>query len=243
LSRLTFDSTAILPLWSPDGSKITFDSLHSGEGIATKAADGSGSRQTLFDTEMDGIQPDAWSADGKIFAFTVDKGANGDLWIEDLGAKGQPKLFQPNASGAVFSPNGKFIAYTSFQSGVYQIFVRQFPSGGQWQISNDGGAGPKWSRDGRELFYASPAAYFHNWTIEEVNVQTEPSFHASSPHVLFQFPFNRYMLATTPQVNDDVSPDGEEFVFVQTSGATQAPSTINAVLNFPAEMHAVVEGK
>ena len=242
LSRLTFDNASILPVWSPNGSRIAFDSLYVHQGITTKAADGSGGEQELFIPGMEGVQPDAWSANGKIFAFTVDKGANGDLWTVDLEAKTQPTLFQANASGAVFSPDGKFVAYTSYQSGTYQVLVREFPSGGQWQIGNEGGADPKWSRDGRELFYAStPAAYVHNWTIDEMNVQTEPSFHFSSPHALFQFSFSKYTVATTPQVNYDVSPDGQQFVFIQPGGQTQAPSEINVVLNFPAEIRAPMQ--
>jgi len=244
LNRLTFDNDSILPVWSADGTKVAFDSLRAGEGINTRVADGNGNEQPLFNPRVEGVQPDAWSTDGKFFAFTVDRAPNGDLWTEDLGANAQPKLFQTSASGATFSPDGKFIAYTSYQSAAYQVFVREFPSGGQWQISNDGGEGPRWSRDGKELFYEHMSmAGIQTWMIEGVNVATKPSFRAGSPHELFGFSLDQYVMATTPYVDYDVSPDGKEFVFVQTRGSTQAPSSLNVVLNFPAETRALVEGK
>lgn len=158
LSPLTGERNGTHPVWTLDGRYILYQSP---DGINYARADG-GSAQPL--TESKEFQyPSAFSPDGKRLAF-YQGGAQGfDLWtmpVEPEGEKlkaGTPELFQHTSygeRGASFSPDGRWLAYSSNESGSSQVYVRAFPDkGGHWQVSSDGGTSPIFSRDGRELFF------------------------------------------------------------------------------------------
>ena len=174
MTRLTFTQTNLLPVWTPDGKHIVFASQSPGaNSIRWIRADGAGEAQTLL--EGKGIlTPYSFSPDGQRLAFHeqgVDTGF--DLWTLplDLSDSGHSKPARPEVflrtpfdeREPAFSPDGRWIAYSSNESGRFEVYVRPFsgaaPSGsGKWQISTSGGLHPIWSRNGRELFYESPDA-------------------------------------------------------------------------------------
>jgi Tol biopolymer transport system component len=241
-SRLTFDGTDDYATWSPDGTNIYFDSSRGrGGNLYVKRSDGTGNERPVLSNEGGGFfDPDSVSPDGKVIAFTQPGGALGTLGTVTLGGTPVIKILKRNAGAGAFSPDGHYIAYGSYQSGAYQIFVDTFPmGGGEWQISVDGGALPRWSKGGRELvYYDSPQN-----RMMAVDVQVKPTFHAGPPRVLFNLPGAQFSpMQTNPAVNYDVSADGERFVFLQASnGGEQVPATLSVRLNLPAQIRRLTQ--
>ncbi len=161
MTRLTFTGNAYDPLWSPDGRYIAFLTVE--EGMDVIRSDGSSKLQPL--TQSKNLQvPWSFTPDGKRLAFfQQDSKTAFDLWTMPLESDsaglraGKPEVFLQTPADErypSFSPDGRWIAYVSDESGTYQVYVRAFPDkGGKWQISNSGGAYPMWSRNGHELFF------------------------------------------------------------------------------------------
>src|SRR5207247_1141309 len=164
VTRLTFDASRHngMPVWSPDGNRIVYNSLQKGKwGLYQNQSGGSGTEELLFESELLKA-PMSWSPDGKRIVFWVqDQKTGGDLWVLPLEGdkKPAPLIASPaNETHGQISPDGKWIAYTSNSTGRNEIYVQPFPSGsGRWQISNHGGDWPRWRRDGKELLYHSIA--------------------------------------------------------------------------------------
>jgi eukaryotic-like serine/threonine-protein kinase len=165
VSRLTFNAMQdnSTPLWSPDGKRIAFASLRNGKwGIYLKSADGTGDEELLVESETPKA-PFSWSADGKFIAYSVlDPKTKNDIWVLPLsGDKKAFALLQTpfNEAFPQISPDGKWIAYDSDETGRREIYVRPFPTGtGKWQISTSEAAAPLWRGDGKELFFFEGAA-------------------------------------------------------------------------------------
>jgi Tol biopolymer transport system component len=244
LSRLTFEGNNDYAAWSADGTNIYFDSSRDqGGNLYVKRSDGTGNEVPVLTNEGEGggfFDPDSVSPDGKFIAFTQPGGALGTLGTVTLGGTPVIKILKRNAGAAVFSPDGHYIAYGSYQSGVYQIFVDTFPIGeGEWQVSVDGGALPKWSKGGRELvYYDSPQN-----RMMAVDVETKPTFHAGPPRPLFNLSAAEFAaMQTNPGVNYDVSADGEKFVFLQSSGGAEHPTaTLSVTLNAVEQIRALTQ--
>ena len=159
-TRFTFDLAVEFDVvWSPDGNQIVFDSDRKGQNdIYRKSSSGASNEELLYESDKDKI-PEGWSRDGKFISLTVNGGSTtrGDIWILPLTGDREPFIFlqtQFNELHGQFSPDGRWLAYTSDESGRNEIYVRPFPDpGGKWQISIAGGTLPRWGHDGSELFY------------------------------------------------------------------------------------------
>ena len=161
-SRFTFtQAREDDPVWAPDGSKILFDSNVDGiTNLYVKISSGAGSQDLLVKSPTQNQAYD-WSPDGRYILYqNNDPKTNSDLWILPLTGDHKPFPYaHTNANEDIghFSPDGRWIAYTSSESGKFEIFVQSFPlTVGKYQVSTGGGFNPRWSKDGKEIFYVAP---------------------------------------------------------------------------------------
>ena len=195
-SRFTFGPKANqAPVWSPDGSRIAFTSENHGAGQSyVKAANGVGAEEVLDQDPRSNAVSD-WSRDGRYLIETVDDLKTfGDIWV--IPQFGDKRRFpymttEYRERGGKLSPNGKWLAYVSNESKRFEIYIQTFPEhGGKWQISTNGGDFPRWSRDGRELYFIGA-----DRKLMAVEMKGDgKSFAASLPKPLFevadQWPFD-----------------------------------------------------
>jgi eukaryotic-like serine/threonine-protein kinase len=220
------------PIWTRDGQRLTFTSNREGSfDIFSQPADGSGPGERLT-TSSEGQFPisASWSPDGQALVFF--EGSNttrADLWTVrvDGDRKPHPLLRGPfNVISAAVSPDGRWFAYTSNESGRDEVYVRPFSeSNGRWPISVDGGEFPVWAKDGRELYYRNGDR------IMAVAVRSEKTFFAAKPRVLFEAKYPE----THGRPNYDVMPTGE-FVVIEPGESDTVPSQINVILHWAEEV-------
>jgi serine/threonine-protein kinase len=229
LTRVTFHNSAIGPIWTADGTRVAYGLTAGGtEGIGWKSADGADVEQLIArDSGEFAAIPEAWLPEEQTILYSRAGGKGGsDIMALDVGnGEIRPLLDGPfSEGGSTLSPDGKWMAYASDESGRFEVYVRPYPGpGGKWQISTEGGRGPIWSRKGEELFYT------HGERMMVVPVGTEPSFSAGTPRQLFEFPFMR---TVGPWADYDVSPDGQLFLMTQRPKGEPAPRQINLVTRF-----------
>ena len=234
LTRLTFAEASFL-IWTPDGTRITFQSIRSGpRNLFWKAADGTGSAEQLLAGEFS-YTPHSWSPDGKVLAFTeVHPSTNGDIWMLPLGGEGKPEPFLRtpfSETGAVFSPDGNWLAYRSNESGRNEIYVQPFPAtGAKWQISTERGEEAVWARSGKELFYRSGDKMM------VADITTEPTFTHGTPQLLFEGEYVSY----GPRALYDVTSDGQRFLMIEESEEELTVTQLNVVLNWFEELKRLV---
>jgi serine/threonine-protein kinase len=242
MRRLTFGGNNRYPVWSPDGERVAFQSDREGDlGIFWQRADGAGTAERLTQPEHGvGHFPEGWAPSGDRFVFTSNTGSGRSLWSfslrdrksEPLGAQNELGTF----SKASFPVDGRWVAYTSNESGG-GVYVQPFPpSGGKYLIAQ-GGRLPLWSRQGAELFFVSDQRQL---VVVRVAAQTGFSF------------TNATTVATGPLQIDgagfdprafDVGPDGSLFGFVDpapSTGTASAPPQIEVVLNWTDELKRLV---
>jgi dipeptidyl aminopeptidase/acylaminoacyl peptidase len=229
-ARLTFDAgNDQTPVWSPDGQQILFFSNQtSGGQLYLKNADGSGSEEEVADLGASSGNPWDWSRDAKYILF---KKAN-ELWYLSGPEHSAKPLLQAKwtVRSAQFSPDGRWIAYASNETGSWEIYVSPFPSGrGKWQVSSAGGQEPTWRQDGKELFYVSAEG-----KMMAAAVMAGASFKAGSPVALFQT-HRRQPVSSQDQFSYDVSGDGQRFlVITKVDEANAAPLAIT--LNWASDL-------
>jgi serine/threonine-protein kinase len=188
-SRLTFaEEEDRKPVWGPDGETVTFLSSR-GENldVLSRRADGTGGVQLVYDFERP-IAEAFWAPDGTlVFRSSGVAGQVGgrDIQMIRPGEEEEPTPLLTAAYDEIspaLSPDGRWLAYTSNETGQHEVFVRPFPDveSGRWQVSTDGGLSPKWSRDGSEIFYVSGARH-----MMAASVRTEPSFSVAARLELF----------------------------------------------------------
>jgi serine/threonine protein kinase/Tol biopolymer transport system component len=218
--------------WTPDGRRITFISNREGQLQGFwQWVNGSGGPERLTSGE-NAQHPNSWHPDGQQLAITERNPTTGyDIWVKRIGDhQAQPFLRTPsNEFAAQFSPDGRWLAYVSDETGRNEIYVQPYPgTGGKWQLSTDGGTEAVWNRNGRELFYRRGNAMM------AVEIATHPGFVAGSPRKLVEGPYRPTRLGLP---NYDVSADGQRFLMVKPSEEAQAaPTQINVVLNWSEEL-------
>jgi len=230
--RLTFDPLIDeTPLWFPNGLDVLF---RHGQDLAVMRNDGSSRERTIYASPRQKFPTDI-SPDGGLVLFqeqTLDPVKKTDIFVvRASGGAAVPVVEAPlEQSQAVFSPDGRAIAYVSNESGVSDVFVQSFSppgsggsrSGGRVQVSNSGGATPHWRRDGKELLYLAP-----DGALMAADCVTADAPRCSAPHALFKVP--------GVQSGWGVSPDGARFLFAVSSG-TSEPEPFSVILNWTATL-------
>ena len=229
--RLTFDPDTDkgIPVWSPDGTQMLYGTLRgskAGVGIFQKASNGTGGDELLLPSDRPDREAWAtdWSSDGRFVLFSRGNMANNyveaDIWVLPMTGERKPKLFLHTAGSAFdahFSPDGRWVSYTSTESGRAEIYVVPFEAGkflvgaggidalgGKWQVSSNGGYGARWRRDGKELFYARGNS--DNFVMAVEVDGKGSSFEIGRSQPLFVGPIIPIGLTY------EVSPDGKRFV-------------------------------
>jgi len=227
LNRLTFNGNELYPLWAPDSRRVAYLSYASGAAIVTKAADGSGSVERFTETTDVAIFPESFSPDGETIAYTR-IGRTSDIFVAARGE--EPSLFEEKASGPVISPDGRWIAYGSPGAGQASVFVRPIEGEGKWQVSPGLGNYPRWSGDGRRLFYIDIETPKRPLMV--VDVEPGDSFRFGPPRVVLENLGGAFVTSTAPAVNWDVAPSGDRFVFVEFERRAQAAVQVEVALNW-----------
>jgi serine/threonine protein kinase len=226
-TRFTFDPGSDLsPVWSPDGSQVAFGGMRNGQWtIFRKAANGSGSEEVLI-TSAAAMSPTDWSRDGRFIVYNH-RNEKGTSEIGVLPLSGERKPFSYLAAdlalfGGKLSPDGRWMAYFSAESGRFEVYVQSFPNkSGKFQISAGGGTRAQWSRDGKEIFFVALSG-----TLMTVDVKAGEKFEAGTPKALFE----TRLVGTQ---NYAVSPDARRFLFpTLLEEVASAPLTV--VLNWTA---------
>jgi serine/threonine protein kinase/Tol biopolymer transport system component len=230
-TRLTFDPALDqTPVWSPDGKQILFaSSRRVGFRLYLKNADGSGPEEEVADLGA-GLQVHAWDWSRDDKNVLVRKG--NELWYLSWPQRVAKPLFQAKwtVRNAQFSPDGRWMAYASNETGSMEIYVSPFPSvNGKWQVSSAGGQEPRWRQDGKELFYLSAEG-----KMMAAAVTAGTSFEAGSPVSLFQT-HPRQPVSASDVFSYDVSGDGQRFLILSKVDEAN-PAPLSVLLNWASEM-------
>jgi serine/threonine-protein kinase len=223
---LSTDGNGELLTWSPDGDSVAFSSTRDGkERIYVRAV---GSPEPAAPLEDDGGQPYVWHGPDLLLASQD----GGIIRIDPTGARAREVLINTSARewGPDVSPDGRWMAYTSDESGRYEIYVRSLVGGDRtWPISVDGGEEPLFTRDGRFLFYRYGTRFFRTPILEAADDGSV--FRAGTPEVFVEGPF-----ANVGGLSYDVAPDGNRLLVLRTEGGTERPRYLDVVLNWFPEM-------
>jgi Tol biopolymer transport system component len=224
MTRFTFGpGTSSDPIWSPDGRAIAYSTDADGPwNIYRKPFPGGGDPEPVAVGEALFKNPLSWSPDGKYLLYEqIGTGTNMDLWIAPMDGSGEPRPYLddiPQEDNGQFSPDGRWVAYTSSETGENAVYVNSFPEPGRkYRVSVGGGRFARWGAGGTELTYQS------NRSLMRVPLQTVPEFRAGTPEVMFR--------------RDDgsretvMSPDGERILEVR-QASPAAPVGIIVVLNW-----------
>jgi serine/threonine-protein kinase len=214
------------PTWTPDGVRLVYRGTRAGyRNLFWRVADGSADEERLTVTDM--LQtPATVSQDGTMVFDQASPGTGKDIWMMrlDAGRAPQPVLkTRFNEGSPQLSPNGRWMAYRSDESGRYEIYARAFPRpGGKFQISTDGGSEPRWSRDGRELFYRNGDKMM------AARISIGSTLTVGAPRPLFE---GHYEVSDTGTGGYDVSAD-RRFLMIEWAAPQQPVTHINVVLNW-----------
>ena len=241
LSRLTFSGSLSLdPVWTPDGGHIAFQAADNGSfSLSWVRSDGAGGVQKLLEGKKS-YRVNSFTPDGRWLAYAQDgETTNRDIFIAsmDLTDPDHPKVGKPepfahsiaNEENPAFSPDGRWLAFASDETGTNEVYVRPFPEtagGGKWQISSAGGKVPVWSRDGRNLFFED----LDSRVMVAGYAVTGPSFAAGKPRVWS----DQRLTQPTDDWNYDVAPDGQsiEALVARSTEGNKSSMHVTFLLNF-----------
>lgn len=229
-TRLTFDGLSLVPVWSPDGRHLAFRTTGKEFSISWERSDGAGEPQKLLES-TNVLVPWSFSSDGRRLAyFEIGAQTGYDLWTlpldltdPDHPKPGKPEPFLSTPAEELvprFSPDGRWIAYRSDESGTTEIYVRPFPdaNGGKWQISSDGGLYAIWAPDGRQLFYETADNHI---MVMDYSIEGG-SFIPGTPRL-----WSEEQLFYPGTSNLDLAPDGKRFLVLTLPQAV--PSAVGSV--------------
>ena len=247
LTRLTFDAAGDAhPVWSPDGMRIAFSSNRTGAyDLYLKPSNGSGAEERVVASPNTDRMLQAWSADGRWLLYYELNRTLRDLWALDMTAtdrpstsSGRPEPVEGRTPRVVvntpaqevlaqFSPDGRWVAYQSNESGRFEVVVQPFPeAGAKWQVSTAGGVAPRWRADGKELYFLAPDA-----TMMAVPVTAAgASFETGTPVALFPTRIVDGGTVASNRPQYDVARDGRFLINQPVRDATAAPITL--ILNW-----------
>jgi Tol biopolymer transport system component len=241
LTRLTFakgNEQAAIGVWMPDGQRVIYGLFSTGTAGGTgtnfyklmwRLADGTGADEELL-SGADAMYPLSCSPDGQFLIYYQVRAGHRDLFLLPLKGERKPRALieSPfNKVGAQISPDGHWMAYVSDESGRQEVFVQPFPDlSGRWQISTAGGTEPRWSRDGRQMFYRSGNKMM------AVDIESRTGFAAGVPRMLFDQP---YAAINGLSPNYDVAPDGR-FLMLKDIEEQTSQLELRMVLNWGEEV-------
>lgn len=235
-TRLTYGEYVLSIVWSPDGTRVVYSSTKPGSDqteLYSRHADGSGQRELLLSSGF-ADEPSDWTLDGRYIIF--DRGAIGSrrIWLLPLFGDRKPSALLPKADYEHFfgtvSPDGKWIEYTSRESGRAEIYVTSFPDAvGKWEVSSGdtGGGIARWRADGKELYFPLEDGNMMAASIDE----TGGSFRVSAVRPLFRFPFANGRLH---MIFDVGAKDGQRFIGSVAPDSSSLP--LNLVTNWTADL-------
>jgi|SRR5579872_197492 len=212
-TRFTFDpAEEVVGVWSRDGKTLAYRFGADGSGINVKAASGLEREKRLFflsGSSMDDIEPNSWSADDRQILSRHQTASGDHLELVPLAGGKPTRLLTSKGSerNGQFSPDGKWVAYASNESGTWEIYVTSFPgAAGKWQVSRGGGSEPRWRGDGKEIFYIAP-----DGILMAVPVNGQTTFATGQPTPLFPVR-GRAPISSTDVFTYDVTKDGKRFL-------------------------------
>ena len=243
LTRLTFDGALnYRPAWRPDGRSLDFTSDPDGPShLYNVRADGSGKPERILPGDSMQIDESLWSSDGRwlVYRSGVSDGQR-DIWARRL--NGDTARVTVSAGSfdeymPALSPDGRWVAYVSVESGQEEVYVRPFPATDQarWQLSSLGGSQPLWSHSGRELFYVTPAD-----SLVAVEIAPGAEFRPGARKTLFS---TRKLVIQPLHQGYAVTPDDRGFIMFQAAGVAESRLTLTVVLNWFEEVRAKMGGK
>ena len=230
--RLTTGGDNGMPIWGPDGDRITF--WKDFETIQSKVVGGDEVEE--LHQSLNPIFPGSWTPEGDVLIFEeIHPETRSDIWVLSEEGEANPWIATEfNEGTPQLSPDGRWLAYVSNESGRYEVYVQAYPGTSEkMTVSTDGGFEPVWSPDGRELFYSIGGR------VMVVSIQTTPVFRSNRPRQLFESP---YISAATIAVRArtyDVAPDGQHFLMIE-GGEEEGANRLHLVLNWFEELERLV---
>ncbi|MBP1633544.1 MAG: serine/threonine protein kinase [Acidobacteria bacterium] len=242
--RTRLSQSGFWPIWSRDGRRVAFSRVDPGSAsgnIYWRVADGSARSERLTHGALT-QNPRSFTPDGKLLLYHqgIDPSSGFDVWGLPLNPIGTPHPILKESYheyAPSLSPDGRWLAYVSEESGRPEIYVRPFPAlNASWKISSDGGLAPVWARDGTELFFQQGPIGALTTSLWSVRISTSAGFRAEAPRLLFRGP---YQNAERYGQSYDVAPDGRRFLMVKVE-PPPPPGEIQLVLNWFEELKAKV---
>ena len=253
LAPLTREGRNLHPVWTPDGRRVVFGSRRDdGNGLYWTAIDGIGNAELLLAAEPETyIAPYSWTPDGQRLAYMLQNERGEDIWVLSLedSPVAEPFLESPSReNNPAFSPDGRWLAYVSDESGQFEVYVRRYPSGTNRElVSQGGGLNPAWSRDGSELFY-----HMIGKGVFVVPFTAGPEVLIGSPHLLFrpaagvasagrsnpQVPYGTGAVNWAPPY--DIGSDGDRLLMVRQTENPESANEVVIVQNWHEELKRLV---
>jgi Tol biopolymer transport system component len=233
VTRLPMADDQSVAVWAPDSSRVAFGSgLTGASRVFIRSADGNDAPEELRVDEggkgaAEFYFPNTWTPDGASLVVWSNQGGGAALLVVPVKEKAAPRALFADPTGALesdFSPDGRWLAYSSGGPATNEVYVRPYPKlDRREQVAGQGSRAPVWRKDGRELYYLEPTGGL-NIRVMAVPVTTTPTFSAGTPHMLFEGPFR----IDGPFRPYDVTPDGQRFLMVR--AAEQPPERVSQMV-------------